>query len=114
MMKLKKRMEGDVAVLDISGNIMGGPDQQVFHDAIKEVVDGGHKKVIANLGEVPWINSTGLGILMAGFITVKNAGGVLRLMNVSKRIDSLLMITKLSLVFDTFESEEEALASFKD
>jgi anti-sigma B factor antagonist len=113
-MKLKKRVEGDVAVLDLSGNVMGGPDQATFHDAIKGVVDEGHKKVLVNLGDVPWINSTGLGILMAGFITVKNAGGVLRLMNVSKRIDSLLMITKLSLVFDTFESEDEALASFKE
>jgi anti-sigma B factor antagonist len=112
-MKLKKRVVDDVAILDLSGNVMGGPDQHTFHNAIKEVVDEGQRKVIVNLADVPWINSTGLGILMAGFITVKNAGGVLRLVNVSKRIDSLLMITKLSLVFDTFESEEQALASFK-
>ncbi len=112
-MKLKKRVSDDVAVLDLSGNVMGGPDQQTFHDAIKGIVEEGHKKVLVNLADVPWINSTGLGILMAGFITVKNAGGVLRLVNVSKRIDSLLMITKLTLVFETFDSEEKALASFK-
>ena len=112
-MKLKKRIVDDVAVLDLSGNVMGGPDQQTFHTAIKEIVEEGHKKVLVNLADVPWINSTGLGILMAGFITVKNAGGVLRLVNVSKRIDSLLMITKLTLVFETFESEDLALASFK-
>ncbi len=112
-MKLKKRVVDDVAVLDLSGNVMGGPDQQTFHTAIKEIVEEGHKKVLVNLADVPWINSTGLGILMAGFITVKNAGGVLRLVNVSKRIDSLLMITKLTLVFETFESEDQALASFK-
>ncbi|MCK4546713.1 MAG: STAS domain-containing protein [Candidatus Eisenbacteria sp.] len=113
-MKLKNRVAGDVTILDLSGNIMGGPDQQVFHTAVKEIVDGGGKKVIINLGDVPWVNSTGLGILMAGFITMKNAGGVLRLINVGKRIGSLLMITKLSLVFETFESEKEALASFGD
>ena len=112
-MKLKKRVVDDVVVLDLSGNVMGGPDQQTFHTAIKEIVEEGHKKVLVNLADVPWINSTGLGILMAGFITVKNAGGVLRLVNVSKRIDSLLMITKLTLVFETFESEDLALASFK-
>ncbi len=112
-MKLKKRVVDDVAVFDLSGNVMGGPDQQTFHNAIKEIVEEGHKKVLVNLADVPWINSTGLGILMAGFITVKNAGGVLRLVNVSKRINSLLMITKLTLVFETFETEEEALASFK-
>jgi len=113
-MKLKKRIVDDVAVLDLSGNVMGGPDQQVFHNAIKETIEEGQKKILVNLAEVPWVNSTGLGILMAGFITSKNAGGVLRLVNVGKRIESLLMITKLTLVFDTFESEEEGLASFKE
>lgn len=113
-MKLKQRVAGDVMILELSGNVMGGPDQQTFHTAIKEILDEGHKKVLVDMADVPWVNSTGLGILMAGFISVKNAGGVLRLVNVGKRISSLLMITKLTLVFEAFDSEEEALASFKD
>lgn len=111
-MKLKKRVVDDVVILDLSGNVMGGPDQGVFHNAIKEVVEEDHKKILVNLADVPWVNSTGLGILMAGFISAKNAGAALRLINVGKRIESLLMITKLTLVFETFESEEAGLASF--
>jgi anti-anti-sigma factor len=113
-MNLTKRMVGDVAVLDLSGNVMGGPDHQEFHEAIKEIVEAGHRKVLVNLADVPWINSTGLGILMAGFITVKNAGGTLRLVSVGKRVENLLTITRLSLIFDTYAEEAEALRSFAD
>ena len=111
-MKVDKQVKKDVVVLRLSGDLTGGPDASLFYDTIKQIVAGGNTKVLVDMGKVYLVNSTGLGMLIAALTSTKNAGGSLKLLNVTKRIESLLMVTKLSLIFETFQDEEQALASF--
>jgi anti-sigma B factor antagonist len=111
-MKVSKRLEGDVAVLSLSGKLMGGPDAESVREIIRDTLEQNTKKILIDLGDVSWVNSTGLGILIASHVTVTNAGGALKLSRVSKRIDQIFMVTKLHTVFDTYESETAALESF--
>lgn len=111
-MKVRHREVGDVVILDVTGKIMGGPDSEVFRQTVQELVEAGWLKVLLNLESVSWINSTGVGILIDGFSTLQKAGGKLKLVHVSERIESLLMITKLSTIFESFQYEDEALRSF--
>ena len=112
-MKLKIRKTDSVAILDLSGKLMGGPDADAFKDTIKQLMEEGYKNVIVNLQHVPWVNSTGLGILIAGYTTLKREGGALKLIHVTERIDSILMITKLGTIFESFSEEQQAIDSFK-
>jgi anti-sigma B factor antagonist len=111
-MKIGQREIGDVVVLDVDGRIMGGPDSEVFQETIKALIADGKCKVLVNLEGVNWINSTGLGILIAGFTELQRSGGRLKLVNVSDRIESLLAVTKLSTIFESFRREDEAVQSF--
>ena len=112
-MKLSVRKTESVAILDVSGKLMGGPDADVFKETIRNLLDEGFKNVVVNMSQVPFINSTGLGILISAYTTLRKEDGVLKLANVTERIDSLLMITKLGTIFETYSSEEKALESFK-
>ena len=112
-MKLSVRKTDSVAILDVSGKLMGGPDADVFKTTIRNLLDEGFKNVVVNMSHVPFINSTGLGILISAYTTLRKEDGVLKLANVTERIDSLLMITKLGTIFETYSSEEMALDSFK-
>ncbi len=111
-MKFDKQMKNDIVILRLNGDLTGGPDAGLFHDTIKQVIADGHKKVLVDMGKVIIVNSTGLGILIAALTSMKNAGGMLKLLNVSKRVESLLMVTKLNLIFDVFEDENKAVESF--
>ncbi|MDP8205882.1 MAG: STAS domain-containing protein [Candidatus Electryonea clarkiae] len=111
-MKLKSKIFEDVLVLELKGKIMGGPDAAIFREELKNQLDGGVKKVIVDLGKVDWMNSSGLGILIGGLTSVRNAEGEMKLARTTEKIKSLLMITKLIQVFETFESVESAIASF--
>ena len=111
-MKIKKKPQDDVMVLELSGKIMGGPDFEKFKDEITTVVDGGFKKVILDLSGVPWINSTGLGILITGYHSIKAAEGVLKICAVKERVLSIFYISQLENIFDVYETREEAVASF--
>ena len=111
-MKIRQREIGDVVVLDVNGKIMGGPDSEAFQATIDALVELGKRKVLVNLENVSWINSTGLGILIAGFSSLQKSGGKLKLVNVSQRIESLLAVTKLSTIFESFRQEDEAVRSF--
>jgi len=111
--KLSVRKTDSVAILDVSGKLMGGPDADVFKETIRNLLDEGFKNVVVNMSQVPFINSTGLGILISAYTTLRKEDGVLKLANVTERIDSLLMITKLGTIFETYSSEEMALDSFK-
>lgn len=113
-MKIKEKFEEDVAVLQISGKLMGGPETQELHDHIKGLVADNIKKVIIDLSKVKWMNSSGLGVLMASYTTLKNKGGELKLANVTEKVNNLLMITQLMTIFKTFETTERAVASFKN
>lgn len=112
-MKLNDYQQDDVVVLEPKGKIMGGPDASLLHDKLYDYLKQDKKKVIIDLGKVDWMNSTGLGILISGYTTLKNHDGQLRLVNVTAKIESLLVITKLATVFETCDSVEEAIASFK-
>jgi anti-sigma B factor antagonist len=111
-MKIKVRDLDEVVVFDVSGRVMGGPDADLFHDQVKKTLSGGKKNILVNLAKVNWINSTGLGILIAAYTSINDAGGHFKLANISDRIESILMVTKLSGIFEAYETEEEALASF--
>ena len=112
-MKIKNQAEGDIMVLSLSGKIMGGPDHEKFHAEIKTLIAEGFVDVLLNMAKVNWINSTGLGVLVSAFHTLKKNGGQLKICEVSERIDNILNVTQLKLVFETYETQEQALASFE-
>jgi anti-sigma B factor antagonist len=111
-MKIKERENDGVVILEVTGKIMGGPDSELFSATLKSLVHQEKLRVIVDLRNVTWINSTGLGILISGYSTLKRSNGEMKLVNVSDRIDSIFMVTKLYSVFDAFKSEQEAIASF--
>ncbi|HUV31520.1 MAG TPA: STAS domain-containing protein [Acidobacteriota bacterium] len=112
-MRLTDREQDGFVVLEPKGKIMGGPDASLLHDKLHEYIDQGKKQVIIDLGKVDWMNSTGLGILISGYTTLRNNDGVLKLANVTDKIQSLLTITKLVTVFEAYDSVDAAIESFK-
>jgi anti-sigma B factor antagonist len=112
-MTIKEKMYGDVAVLMLKGNLMGEPDTTEVRDKIYGLLQDDVKKIILDMGKVKWINSSGLGTLIAGMTSVKNKGGDMRLANVTEKVESLFMITQLIKVFKTYETVDRAVASFK-
>ena len=112
-MKINRRSAEDVEVLEISGKVMGGSDLDLFRKAIKEIVDAGKLKLIIDMAGVKFINSSGLGILISGFISLKNKGGELKLIKIlDDKVKTPLRLTKLLDIIDYHDTEEEALASF--
>ena len=111
--KLTTRQVGDVTVIDAVGRITLGEGSSTFRDTVKELVTKGNKKILMNLAEVSYIDSSGIGELVSGFTTVSNGGGNLKLLNLTKRIQDLLQITKLYTIFEVFDDEAVALASFQ-
>lgn len=101
-------------VLQLSGDIMGGSDYELFTGTIKELVSEGQMDLVLDMDKVRYINSTGLGILVSGLTTLKKNMGQMKICNLSTRIDRLFSVTSLTSVFETYESVDEALASFKD
>lgn len=110
--KLTTRQVGDVTVIDASGRITLGEGSTTFREKIKELGAAGAKKVLINMGEISYIDSSGIGELVSGFTTITNAGGSLKLLNLGKRVQDLLQITKLYTVFETFDDEAAAIRSF--
>lgn len=108
-MKLKNREEDGVMVVSVEGNMVGGPDSDVFHDYIKKLLTAGHRKFIISLKKVPWADSRGIGMLIGAHTSIENEGGLLVLTNVGDRIDSILTLTRLLLIFKTFDSEREGI-----
>ena len=110
--KLTTRQVGDVSVIDAVGRITLGEGSSTLREKIKDVVNGGQKKILLNLGEVSYIDSSGIGELVSGFTTVTNHGGSLKLLNLTKRVKDLLQITKLYTVFEVHDDEAGAVRSF--
>ena len=110
--KLNTRQIGDVNVVDVAGRITLGEGSSALRDSVREMVGKGQKKILLNLGEVSYIDSSGIGELVSAFTTVTNAGGQLKLLNLTKRVKDLLQITKLYTVFDVHDSEVSAVRSF--
>ena len=110
---LKERQAGDVTILDLSGEVRIGESSVALRDSIRNLADQGKKKVLLNLGGVKYIDSSGIGELIANYTTVKRGGGLRRLLNLTGRVQNLLVITKLLTVFDAYDNEAEALKSFE-
>ena len=111
-MKIKRHPHDNVMVLEIHGDIMGGPDYELFTTEIKSLVDEGIVDVLLDLRHVGFINSTGLGILVSGLGTLKKNMGQMKICNLSERVDRIFDITSLTTLFPAFPSREAALASF--
>ncbi|UCC45110.1 MAG: STAS domain-containing protein [Candidatus Zixiibacteriota bacterium] len=111
-MRLTDREQNGVVILEPKGKIMGGPDASLLHDKLYEFIEQDKKKVVIDLAKVDWMNSTGLGILISGYTTLRNTEGELKLANVTDKIQSLLTITKLVTVFESYDSVDEAVKSF--
>ena len=111
-MKYRIRERDGITIIDLSGKVMGGSDAEVFKDCIYDLLEEDRKKIIVNLAKVTWINSSGVGILITGYTTMRKKNGDLKLLNVSEKIKSILYVTKLNLIFECFEDEDEAVASY--
>ena len=112
-MKTSTRQVDGVSIVDCSGRITLGEGSVVLRDAVRELISKGHKKILLNLGDVSYIDSSGIGELVSAFTTVRNQGGELKLLNLTKKVHDLLQITKLYTVFDVREDEANAIKSFK-
>lgn len=111
--KLTSRQVGDVTVIDAAGRITLGEGASAFRDTIRDLSAKGNKKVLLNLAEVSYIDSSGIGEMVSGFTTVTNGGGQLKLLGLNKRVKDLLQITKLYTVFDAYDDEVAAVRSFR-
>jgi anti-sigma B factor antagonist len=111
-MQIEERIVNDVTILDLKGKITLGEGDEALKDKINSLILQNRKRILLNLAEVPYIDSAGLGEIVRTYTTVSRQGGQLKLVNLTKRITDLLSITKLLTVFETFDSEPEALTSY--
>ena len=110
---VKERQAGDVTILDLNGSVRMGEGAIALRNAIRSLVEQGKKKILLNLGGVKNIDSSGIGELIANYTTISRDRGQLKLLNLTEKIQNLLVITKLLTVFDSYDNEAEALNSFK-
>ena len=111
-MQITERALADVMILDLKGKITLGEGDELLKDKVNSLVNQGQRKIVLNLADLPYLDSAGLGEVVRAYTTVTKQGGSLKLLNLTKRITDLLSITKLLTVFDTFDSEDEAVRSF--
>ena len=111
-LSINQRQAGDVAILDLNGEVRIGDSATALRGAIRELVAAGNKKILLNLAGVRYIDSSGIGELVSSFTAVKKEGGNLKLLSLTQKIQDLLAITKLLTVFDTYDDEPSALASY--
>ncbi len=106
------RQVGDVSIVDVSGKIVLGEESAALRAVVADLLSKGHKKILLNLAEVNYIDSSGLGHLVSSFATVKKQGGELKLLNLTNKVDDVMQVTKLYTVFDVADNEAAALKSF--
>ena len=111
-MQIEERQLSDVTVLDIKGKLTLGEGDELLREKVNGLVHQGKKKILLNLADVPYIDSAGLGEVVRTYTTVSRQGGSLKLLNLTKRIQDLLAITKLLTVFEVFDSEADAVSSY--
>jgi anti-sigma B factor antagonist len=112
-MEIAERTVNDVTILDLKGKMTLGEGDELLKDKINSLLSQGRKKLLLNLEGVPYIDSAGLGEVVRTYTTVSRQGGSLKLLNLTKRIEDLLSITKLLTVFETYESESDAVSSYR-
>ena len=111
-LKLSTRQVDGITVLDLSGRITLGDGSVKLRDSVRDLLSKGSKLILLNLGDVNYIDSSGIGELVSAYTTVRNQGGELKLLNLTKKVHDLLQITKLYTVFDVKDDEASAIASF--
>lgn len=111
-LKIENREVGHVTILDVQGRIVLGDEIHTLRDAVRRLVAEGKKKIILNLADVDYIDSSGVGELVGSFTTVRNAGGELKLLNLTQKVHDVLHVTKLYTVFDIRDDEFTAVKSF--
>lgn len=112
-MAMHERVVGDVTVLELRGNLMGGSEVEDFHNRVRSLKGDGMKKLVVDLGGVHLISSAGIGMLVGGVKTLREVGGDLKLANLSERTHNILVVvTQLGSVFEIFDTVDEAVASF--
>ena len=111
-MKSSTRKVDGVVIVDLSGRITLGEGSVVLRDTVKDITSKGEKKILLNLGDVTYIDSSGIGELVSAFTSVRNVGGELKLLNLTKKVHDLLQITKLYTVFDIQDDESSAIKAF--
>jgi anti-sigma B factor antagonist len=111
-MKASTRKVSDVTIVDLSGQIKLGEGTSVLRDNVKELLGKGQKKILLNLGNITYIDSSGIGELVSAFTSVRNQGGELKLLNLSKKVHDVLQITRLYTVFQVMDDEAGAIAAF--
>jgi len=110
--KLTNRQVGDVTVIDVAGRITLGEGASVLRDALRDLVKKDQKKILLNMKDVTYIDSSGIGELVSAYTTITNQGGLLKLLSLTHRVKDLLQITKLYTIFDVHEDEAHAVRSF--
>lgn len=111
-MKIEKRKKSDVLILDLKGKILIGEGIEELREAINTAVKEKESKLLLNFADVPYLDSTGLGEVVRAYTSVKKEGGVVKIINLTNKVRDLLSVTKLITVFETFEEEDKAIASF--
>jgi anti-sigma B factor antagonist len=111
-MKVVTRRVGDVTIVDLSGQIKLGEGSSVLRDAVKDLIGKGQKKILLNLGDITYIDSSGIGELVSAYTSVRNQGGEMKLLHLTKKVHDLLQITKLYTVFHVLDDEAAAIAAF--
>jgi anti-sigma B factor antagonist len=111
-LKIKEEMKGDVLVVSLSGKVIGGPELMDVKTVFQNAVNQNILKVLLDLGKVTWMDSSGLGVIVSGHTTLSRADGSLRILNATRKIHELFIITKLITIFETYNDMQEALNSF--
>ena len=112
--KASTRQQQDVTIVDMSGQIKLGEGSSVLRDTVKDLLGKGRKNILLNLGDINYIDSSGIGELVSAYTSVRNQGGELKLLKLTKKVHDLLQITKLYTVFDVRDDEAEAIAAFNN
>lgn len=107
-------LDGKIVVFELNGNYIGGDETDELRDDIKKISDSGNTKLVIDLGRVSYLNSSALGVLISAHANYAKRGGQIKLCRLNKNIENIFVITKLSLVFDSYQNQKEAIASFVD
>lgn len=112
-MRIHEDVFEDVTVLTLKGKLMGGKETNAVQEHVQSLIDGGARELVMDLSRVKWLNSQGVGMLMACLTKMRNAGGSLVISGATEKVENVFMVTKLIQIFETFDSVEEAIQSFK-
>ncbi len=112
-MAVKEKFIDDIAVLNFKGKLMGGSETEECHDKVKKLLEDNHKKIVIDLSNVKWVNSKGLGMLMAAYTSCQNSGAGLKIAGATDKVNSLFMMTKLITIFDCYDNADQAIGNFK-